>query len=95
MFGDYLHKSIFDKAAAYLFHLVQNHPFNDGNKRTGALATILFLETNGIKTKFSDDDYEEFIVQIAQGQRNKQEIAFFLEHGKLKEIEIIPFAIMP
>jgi death-on-curing protein len=49
MFGEYLHKTIYDKAAAYLFHIVQNHPFNDGNKRTGALTTILFLEENGIK----------------------------------------------
>ena len=36
MFGEYLHKTIFDKASAYLFHIVQNHPFNDGNKKTGA-----------------------------------------------------------
>lgn len=32
--GNYLHKSIFDKASAYIFHLAQNHPFLDGNKRT-------------------------------------------------------------
>jgi len=30
MFGEHLDKSIFDKAAAYLFHIVRNHPFNDG-----------------------------------------------------------------
>lgn len=44
-------------AAAYLFHIVQNHAFNDGKKRTGALTTILFLEENGLKTAFSDKDY--------------------------------------
>jgi death-on-curing protein len=85
MFGEYLHKTIYDKAAAYLFHIVQNHPFNDGNKRTGALTTILFLEENGIKVAFSDQDYEEFVVNIAQGQKNKEEIAYFLKHGKEKE----------
>jgi len=84
MFGEHLHKTIYDKAAAYLFHIVQNHPFNDGNKRTGALATILFLEENGIKIAFSDNDYEEFVVSIAQGQKNKEEIAYFLKHGKEK-----------
>ncbi len=84
MFGEYLHKTIYDKAAAYLFHIVQNHPFNDGNKRTGALTTILFLEENGIKVDFSDHDYEEFVVNIAQGQKNKEEIAYFLNHGKEK-----------
>jgi death on curing protein len=81
MFGEYLHKTIYDKAGAYLFHIVQNHPFNDGNKRTGALTTILFLEENGINIVFSDQDYEEFVVNIAQGQKNKEKIAYFLRHG--------------
>jgi len=61
---------------------VQNHPFNDGNKRTGALTTILFLEENGIKIAFSDKDYEELVVNVAQGQKNKEEIAHFLKHEK-------------
>lgn len=81
MFGEYLHKTIYDKAAAYLFHIVQNHPFNDGNKRTGALTTILFLEENGVKIAFSDKGYEEFVVSVAQGQKNKERIAYFLKHG--------------
>lgn len=81
MFGEYLHKTIYDKAAAYLFHIVQNHPFNDGNKRTGALTTILFLEENGVKIAFSDKAYEEFVVSVAQGQKNKERIAYFLKHG--------------
>lgn len=85
MFGEYLHKTIYDKAAAYLFHIVQNHPFNDGNKRTGALTTILFLEENGIKIAFSDKNYEEFVVSVAQGEKNKEEIAYFLKLGKEKK----------
>lgn len=84
MFGEYLHKTIYDKAAAYLFHIVQNHPFNDENKRTGALTTILFLEENEITIAFSNNYYEEFLVLIAQGKKNKQEIAYFLKHGKEK-----------
>lgn len=85
MFGEHLHKTIYDKAAAYLFHIIQNHPFNDGNKRTGALTTILFLEENGVKISFSDKDYEEFVVNIAQGYKNKEEIAYFLKLGKEKK----------
>lgn len=81
MFGEYLHKTIYDKAAAYLFHIVQNHPFNDGNKRTGALTTILFLEENGVKIAFSDQNYEEFVIKVAQGQKKKEKIAYFLKHG--------------
>ena len=90
MFGEYLHKTIYDKAAAYLFHIVQNHPFNDGNKRTGALTTILFLEENGVKIAFSDKDYEEFVVSVAQGQKNKDEIAYFLKHGKKNQFNRLP-----
>lgn len=81
MFGEYLHKTLYDKAAAYLFHIVQNHPFNDGNKRTGALTTILFLEANGVAIHFSESDYEEFVIDVAKGKKNKQEIAYFLEYG--------------
>lgn len=89
MFGESLHKTIYDKAAAYLFHLIQNHPFNDGNKRTGALTTILFLEENGIKIAFSDEDYEEFVVNVAKGKKDKGEIAYFLKHGKEKKILLL------
>ena len=41
--GEYLHNDIFQMAAAYLFHIVQNHPFVDGNKRAGAAAAVVFL----------------------------------------------------
>ena len=40
--GKDLHRTIFDKTAAYLFHLIKNHPFVDGNKRTAAMAAAMF-----------------------------------------------------
>jgi death-on-curing protein len=40
--GEYLHPTVGAMAAAYLFHITQNHPFFDGNKRTGANAAITF-----------------------------------------------------
>ena len=46
-FGDqFLHSDIFHMAGAYLFHIVKNHPFIDGNKRTGAMAAFVFLKLN-------------------------------------------------
>ena len=36
-------------AAAYLFHIVQNHPFVDGNKRAGAATALVFLDLNGVE----------------------------------------------
>ena len=47
--GEYLHADLFEMAAAYLFHIVQNHPFLDGNKRAGAVAALVFLDVNGVE----------------------------------------------
>lgn len=42
--GKLLHDDLFEIAAAYLFHIVNNHPFVDGNKRTGTAAALIFLD---------------------------------------------------
>src|SRR6478672_12378043 len=46
--GEYLHPDLAAMAAAYLYHIVSNHPFVDGNKRTGLAAAIVFLDLNGM-----------------------------------------------
>jgi death-on-curing protein len=45
--GEYLHPRVTAMAAAYLFHITSNHPFLDGNKRTGAMAAFVFLDPAG------------------------------------------------
>lgn len=45
--GAFLHADVFEMSAAYAFHIAQNQPFVDGNKRTGLLAALVFLEWNG------------------------------------------------
>ncbi len=47
--GEFLHKDLFEMAAAYLFHIVQNHPLVDGNKRTGLVTALTFLDFNGVQ----------------------------------------------
>jgi death-on-curing protein len=42
--GELVHEDVFAMAAAYLFHIVSNHPIVDGNKRTGLLAALVFLD---------------------------------------------------
>lgn len=49
--GEYLHTTICEMAASYMFHIIQNHPFVDGNKRTGVMSTIVFLKINGHELK--------------------------------------------
>ena len=82
-FGErYLHTDLFEMAAAYLFHIVQNHPFVDGNKRTGAVVALVFMALNGIEFKAGEEVFEETIRAVAQGKMNKSTIAgFFRDHA--------------
>ena len=82
-FGDrYLHGTLFEMAAAYLFHIVQNHPFVDGNKRVGTAAALVFLKLNGIDIAVSNDALVESVLDVAQGEMSKTEIAaFFARHA--------------
>jgi death-on-curing protein len=54
-------------AAAYLFHLCQNHPFIDGNKRTGANASITFLLINDFELEFEEDELVDLVLSVASG----------------------------
>lgn len=80
--GHYLHTDLYEMAAAYLFHLVQNHPFVDGNKRTGVVASLVFLELNGIEIDADENALAALVEQVAQGKADKSEISHFLkEHS--------------
>lgn len=78
-FGDYAHKDIYEMAAAYLFHIVMNHPFVDGNKRTAAAAAIIFLGINDIKLTADNPTLVEFTLAVAQSQKTKPQITEFLK----------------
>lgn len=79
--GRYLHGDLFEMAAAYLFHIVRNHPFVDGNKRTGAVAALVFLFLNGMEIEASEDIFEQTVRAVAEGKMDKSAIAgFFREH---------------
>jgi death-on-curing protein len=79
--GDYLHTTLFEMGAAYLFHLVRNHPFVDGNKRAGLIALLAFLGLNGLRIRADSDALYELVMGVAEGDVGKAEIAVFLrEH---------------
>ena len=81
--GEFLHSGIFEMAAAYLFHIVRNHPFVDGNKRTGAVAAVVFLAVNGVDLQAGEGAFEGLVVSVASGKAGKKAIAAFLrEHSK-------------
>jgi death-on-curing protein len=79
--GQYLHADIFEMAAAYIYHLVMNHPFVDVNKRVGLEAALIFLEINNENLKASDQELVDLVLKTTVGQVGKREIAeFFRSH---------------
>lgn len=73
--GEYLHRDIYEMAAAYLFHIVRSHPFIDGNKRTGAVASAVFLMLNGIELQADEDSLEKLVISVAKGKMRKAGIS--------------------
>ena len=75
--GEYLHPSVPEMAAAYLYHLCGNHPFIDGNKRVGLAAALVFLELNGLRLKAEHDIIEKLVWEIAAGNVSKGHLSEF------------------
>jgi len=76
--GDFLHRDIFEMAAAYAFHISQNHPFVDGNKRTALASALVFLELNRIGIPDPDEKLYDAMIQIASGKMAKEKFAEIL-----------------
>ena len=74
---------IIDMAAAYTVGIVRNHPFIDGNKRTGFVIGILFLELNGYSFTASEEDAAQAIMNLAAGALDEASYADFL-HANTK-----------
>jgi death-on-curing protein len=72
--GEFLHPSIPAMAAAYLFHLCQNHPFIDGNERTGANAAITFLLMQEWEPLFDEEELVNVVLAVASGVMDKAKL---------------------
>ena len=70
-------EDFFELAAAYLFHLVQNHAFVDGNKRIGTVCALAFLDRHGLWPDIPDEDFIAMVLGVAQGQMDKPAVADF------------------
>jgi hypothetical protein len=62
-------------AAAYLFHIVSNHPFVDGNKRAGLLAAQVFLDVNGVTLEHDSEAFYALTMGVAEGRIDKAAVA--------------------
>lgn len=72
--GRLLHPTIPAIAAAYLFHICQNHPFIDGNKRVAANAAMTFLLMNDWEPLWEECELVEMVLAVASGQMGKREL---------------------
>jgi death-on-curing protein len=79
--GEFLHGTVFEMAAAYLFHLARNHPFVDGNKRTALMSTLVFLGLNGHRLDAEPESLYELVDGVAAGSLDKAEASVFLRRN--------------
>ena len=76
--GEWLHGDVHEMAAAYAYHLCQNHPFNDGNKRTALAAALVFLELNGTGILDPKGRLKSAMFRMASGGMSKADFAKLL-----------------
>lgn len=83
MFGKPLYPEIYHKAGLYMFNIIANHIFQDGNKRTGLEAALLFLKLNGyyLSDKITDDILTDFTLEVASGKYTLEEVQTWFEEN--------------
>ena len=79
--GEFLHGTVFEMAAAYLFHLARNHPFVDGNKRTALMSALVFLGLNGQRLDAELGALYELVDGVAAGGVDKAEVSVFFRRN--------------
>ncbi len=78
--GEELYSSLEEKAAALGYALIQNHPFVDGNKRTGHASMEVFLRLNGWEIVGPVDEQERLAINVADGTAGRGELAEWLSN---------------
>ncbi|TAF07555.1 MAG: type II toxin-antitoxin system death-on-curing family toxin [Nostocales cyanobacterium] len=79
--GDDLYPGVIDKAAALAFSIIKNHPFVDGNKRTGHAAMETFLILNGLEIASAIDEQEQMVLMLADGQLKREDLTGWLNQN--------------
>lgn len=73
--GEWLHRDLDEMAAAYAYHLCQNHPFVDGNKRTALACALVFLELNGVSLHDPKGTLKDAMLRVASGAMDTSALA--------------------
>ena len=80
----HLHRTLFDKAAAYGFHIARNHPFVDGNKRIAFVVMNIFLSRNDWDLRAKEEDAYAMMMDLAQGRLTKTTLSAWLKKHSVK-----------
>ena len=78
--GEFLHSTLFEMGAAYLFHICSNHPFLDGNKRTALASCLAFLWLNDLDVVADPAEIADLVLGVADGSIGKAQVAVYLEN---------------
>ncbi len=87
LFAEPLYPTIFNKAGVYMFNIIANHVFSDGNKRTGLEAGLLFLKLNGhqLNNVLSNEILTAFILSVASGEHTLESVQNWLKDNSVKK----------
>ena len=77
--GKFVHKTLFDKAAAYGFHVCKNHPFVDGNKRVAFVLMDIFLQKNGWEVTSNEEEAYSMMISLASSKLSKAQLSKWLK----------------
>ena len=77
----YKDAGLFELAACYTAGIIQNHPFVDGNKRTGLIVGATFLEYNGYRLIATEVDTTQVILAVAEGKLGEAELSLWFENS--------------
>jgi death on curing protein len=76
--------TVFDLAASYATGIVKNHPFLDGNKRTGFVVAALFIESNGYSFQATEEEAVLETLALAAGQSSEADYAAWLARNSVQ-----------
>ena len=79
VYGMELYPDIYEKAVEFLYGFAQYQVFADGNKRTGTVTCIVFLELNGIELELDSKEFEQIVLKIANNELDKKEVIEYLK----------------
>jgi death-on-curing protein len=82
--GKYVHKTLFDKAASYGYHLCMNHPFVDGNKRVAFILMDIFLQKNDYEIVAEEEEVYSMMMSLASGRISKVQLSLWLKEHSSK-----------